>query len=186
MFRLRLILCCLTLPIAGFAGVPAPPPLVDVHHAALRHAGLDHDAPAQWQRRVRWAAALPRLQIGGRHTFQDNFDVRFSDEVSVSGSGVVIGPRSSNLAEGNDRNMQLEIKALWQLNELIFSPDQLHISREARERRKEMRGLLREVNHHYHQWRIARSAVHRARATAELDALTGGWFSAALTQGDTK
>jgi hypothetical protein len=161
-----------------------PSSLRELHRVALGYAGLHRDAPVQWSRRAKWAAALPRLQIGGRHTFRDNFDVKLSDAVSVSGTGVVIGPRSSNLTEGNDRNIQLEVKALWQLNELIFSPDQIHISREARERRKERRQLLREVNHWYFQWRASATKRKRARAVAELDALTGGWFSAKAEKGD--
>ncbi|MBI4237518.1 MAG: hypothetical protein HY696_03745 [Deltaproteobacteria bacterium] len=174
------------------------PPIGAVHAAALRHAGLRLDEPLEWARRARRAAALPRLQLGVRRNLNDTVDLRLSDEVSVSGGGVVVGPRSSNFTQQGDRNWQLDVRALWSLPELVFNGDALLISREARERRREARALLQEVNRLYFLYRQCRALIvagaggalpaaatrsasaHVDLFAAELDALTGGWFAAQI------
>ncbi len=180
------------LPSTLLARAEAAAPSVSaLHHAVLAHAGLNGDLPAVWSKRAKWAAALPRLQLGVRRNLRDDVNLRLEDEVSVSGSGVVIGPRSSDFTERSDRNVQLDIRALWNLNELLFSPDAIFISREARERRDEQRRLLQQANQWISQWqvlmaaqcsadpRIPRTLVEQQRRfiAAELDGLTGGWFS---------
>lgn len=177
------------------------PPIAEVHRAVLRQADLLLDAPQEWARRARWAAALPRLQLGFRQSLKDNFDLRLEDQVSVTGAGVVIGPRSSDFAEQSDRNLQLDVRALWNLNELAFTPDAIFVSREARERREEIRHVLSEANRLLFEWQrwqvlalwatthrpprvpVATVQLQLAAVAAELDGLTGGWFSQALQAG---
>lgn len=173
------------------------PPLAQVHQQALRAAGLAEDEVAVWRRRVKRAAMLPRLQVGLRHGLQDNLDLSIRDNVSVTSGGVVIGPRASDIQEHSDRNTFVEVRAVWALNELLFTPDALQVSEEGRRRRQEIRQVLHAATQLYHEWlrlQAALSAValqSEARATAtwrlralevagELDGLTNGWFSQAV------
>lgn len=167
------------------------PPLSALHHAALRHAGLADRDDERWARRSKWAAAMPRLQVGIRQNLSDDLNLHLDDTVSVSGSGVVIGPRASDFTQRSDRNFQLDVRALWNLNELVFSPDTVFISREARERRREISAILHEANQLFTQWQalqawmlapdaqipITMVVQQQTFVQAELDALTGGWFS---------
>lgn len=174
----------------------AGPPLIEVHQQVLRVADLDTDEVAVWQRRVKQAAILPHLQLGYRQTFHDTADFSLKDSVSVTSAGVVIGPRTSNLSAQDDRHTFLEVRATWALNELLFTPQALQVSQEARHRRDEARALLARATQLYgdrQQLLIGLAAtkhgVHRfdaaaiqwrlATVTGELDALTQGWFSRA-------
>ncbi|MBI2343010.1 MAG: hypothetical protein HYV02_01535 [Deltaproteobacteria bacterium] len=168
------------------------PSMAALHAAVRAHAQLSSQTPVQWARRAKRAAWLPRLQLGTRYGFRDDLQLDLDDSVSVSGSGVVIGPRTSDFMSKNNRQWQFDLHALWDLNELMFTPDVIYISREARERRKELRGVLQEANRLYAQWR-ALAAMQLAQTngtivseldflTAELDALTGGWFSKSLAE----
>lgn len=191
--------------VAVLAGVPASvqagvvarmPAIRALHRIVLTNAHIAHSEPAQWTRRLRHAALLPTLQVGARHGVREDLDLSLSDEVSVSSSGVVVGPRVSDFAEQNNRHVQLDVRAVWRLNELLFNPDAIFVHREARERRREVRVLLHDANQLYFTWQrwetilqwAGRSAeipatlarAERDMAAAELDALTGGWFSRQL------
>jgi hypothetical protein len=166
------------------------PTTAELHRAVIHHAESESARTNRWRRRVRWAALLPRLQVGVRHTLRDALDLNLQDKVSVSGSGVVIGPRASDFQERTDRNLQFDVRAIWSLQELAFNPDAILVSREARARRKEIRARLSEANRFFARWqqlwrrRAVRGklALERMFLQSELDALTGGWFSRRVEQ----
>lgn len=173
------------------------PSMVALHRQVLVAADLTNDDAAEWRRRARLAAALPQLAVGYRHTFQDHLDWSVKDSISVSGSGVVIGPRTSDVQERSDRNNAIEVRAVWALDELVYTPATLQVSQEARQRRAEIRELLHLATQWYAEWQRLRltllaSGARRARAgvvaagirsaevVGELDGLTDGWFSRAI------
>ncbi len=167
------------------------PTIFEVHRAALQQAKLADDVETTWASRTKWAAALPRLQIGIRHNLNDDINLQLADAVSVTSSGVVIGPRTSDLREQNDRHFQLDVRALWSLNELAFSSDAVVVSRETRERHHDRMTVLHEIDQLVTQWQVLRAGQlapvrqvspaliqqQLAFVQAELDARTGGWFS---------
>lgn len=173
------------------------PSMVMLHRQVLAAADLTRDDATEWRRRARIAAALPQLALGYRHTFQDHLNLSLKDSVSVSGSGVVIGPRTSDLQERSDRNNAIEVRAVWALAELVHHPATLQVSQETRRRRMEIRDLLHLATQWYAEWQRLRltlfaSGIRRAGAdvvaaqirchevAGELDGLTGGWFSVAV------
>ncbi|MBI2346780.1 MAG: hypothetical protein HYV03_07895 [Deltaproteobacteria bacterium] len=174
------------------------PPLSAVHRQVLAAAGLHAQDADRWRTGARRAAALPRLLLGLRHGLQDAADLSLKDSVSVTSGGVVIGPRASDFQERSDRNLFVEVRAVWELGELIFTPDELDVSREARARRQEMRELLQVATQYYAQWQRLRVALAPGVATpgnkrgllqlqfseiaGALDALTAGWFSSASAE----
>lgn len=168
--------------------ISSGPSAEELHAEVLRAASLSGDEAAVWKKRAARAAWLPRLQVGFRHAFQDHIDVSIKDNVSVTSSGVVIGPRASDIAERSDRNAFVEVKAVWALNELVFSPDTLNVSQEARNRRKEIREILQRATELHSKWRAlcalsrergsgAQVLLYLSETTGELDGLTDGWFS---------
>lgn len=182
-----------TVPAHAVRRVQQAAPSVRALHQAVRAAAdLADREERRWGRRTRWAAAFPRLQIGVRQNLADDVNLHLDDTVSVSGSGVVIGPRASGFTQRSDRTLQLDVRALWDLQELVFSPDAVFVSREARERRREGQQRLHEANQLFTQWQVLRAwqlaphgevpaAMVMQQLTfvqAELDALTDGWFSA--------
>jgi len=123
----------------------------------------------------------------------------------VGSSGVTVGPNDSAYKQNANTDRGFEVKAVWYLNELIFNPDQMDISREARSIMRERQMVLAEVNRHYYERKKYAGIIERIEKggkpaevvtkkgtvrldlfnarikmeeeTAALDALTGGWFS---------
>ncbi len=165
----------------ALASVDNEPDINDVQKAALDYARIRPDELSSMKRRARMAAALPQLQVGARKTLQNDVNVAINDNVSVNSTGVNIGPETNTIRQDANNNTAIEVKALWQLNELIYSRDNLDISEEARYQIRERRMILAEVNKLYFERRRllegGRSDSRLEEITADLDALTGGWFS---------
>ncbi len=172
------------------------PSLLQLYHAVLQQNHLNDKSPQKWAKRARLAAALPRLQLGFRRQLNDTSDLGLTDKVSVSGSGVVIGPRASDFTQSVRHNFAFDVRAVWSLNELIFSPDIIMVSREARARRTERYKILQEVSKLFFSWqrldaavkvgrksKISRKRLKRDQLAAQLDALSGGWFLRYINQG---
>ncbi|MBI4365547.1 MAG: hypothetical protein HY543_01880 [Deltaproteobacteria bacterium] len=174
----------------------AAPPLLLLQRRVMATAGLAPGDEEAWARRARRAAWLPRLQVGFRHDLTDTLDLSSKDSVSVSGSGVVIGPRASDLVAQSDRRLLFDVAAVWSLPELLFTTDSLAVSREGRERRAEGRELLRLATQLFSDYVRCRAVlecpggcgardpaairVRQMEAVGQLDALTAGWFSEAI------
>lgn len=143
MRRRFLLLLTLSLSLELYA-LPVParphfpraadlPPLEELETAVLRRAGLDPGHIRKWEKNIRWSAALPRVQVGWESKFLNQNTNVVQDSVSVTSSGVTVGPESNRLDLDIQNNRDLEITAIWALDELLFNREQLNISREARD-----------------------------------------------------
>jgi hypothetical protein len=130
--------------------------------AAYAAAGLDRDPQDSWIRRARLAGLVPWV------TVRTARDTSWQDEHSEVGHGT-----------------SLELRATWRLDRLMFDGKELQVAAIEAARRRERRRLSTRVIRAYFTWRRAanaansdeRAATRVAEATAELDALTDGWFS---------
>jgi hypothetical protein len=132
--------------------------------AAYATAGLDHDPGGSWIRRTRLAGLVPWL------TVRTARDTSWQDEHSEVGHGT-----------------SFEVRATWRLDRLLFDSHELQVASIEAARRRERRRLATRVIRSYFAWRRAvsvaagahddRATVRVAETTAELDALTDGWFS---------
>jgi len=196
--------------VASDAAIPQrvivdEPTVVEVQRAALAYHNIDNAEVRRWKRKARLAALLPRFQVGYDQNVKNDVNVDVSENVYVGSSGVTVGPDESSYKQNANTDRGFEIKAVWYLNELIFNPDQLDISREARNIMREKQMVLAEVNRHYYDRKRFAGIVDRLKRgarpievkekkgtvrldlfnarikmdeeTAALDALTGGWFS---------
>ena len=164
-----------------------PSCVTELQRQALKEAGLERTQVGQWRRKVRQSAWLPRFQIGADRTIRNNLDIQLDDSVSVSSAGVVVGPEESQQVVTQNRNINFEAKAVWDLSELVFSRDDLAISQEARNRVRERDRLLSQINKNYFDWVRLKgkrnAALQMDLLAANLDGLTNGWFSSYCKSG---
>jgi hypothetical protein len=141
---------------------PRPPPIAEVLEAAHAVAGLDRDPTKSWSRRARMAGLIPWI------TVRTGWDANWREEETDVG-----------------RSRTFEVRATWRLDRLLFDGRELQMSSIDAARRRERRRLASRVIQLYFAWRkvTARAArderfvLAAEAATAELDALTDGWFS---------
>ncbi len=190
---------------AKMPAIPEGPDVRDVQQVAIDYARIDMNEAAKWKKRAKVSAALPRLQFDYISRLRNYVNVDVNDNVYVGSDNVVVGPEEGSYKESADAQQSFGVKAVWALNELIFSRDSLNVSREALNIVRERNVLLDAVNKHYferkkligeileidakkvpdseipkkkHELFIRQLAMEKE--TAVLDALTGGWFSAQL------
>ena len=160
------------------------PSVVEVQRAAASYARVNPEAYDSWQSEARFANLLPRQLYGRlRRTDGDNTDVRTT--ISSSGS-------ESDLVSTKGE-LQLELRAEWDLTRLIFNRDGIQATRQIERLVNQREDILTTVNKLYYarrqlQVEIAMDpptsvdkAIHQQLRidglTADLDALTSGWFS---------
>jgi hypothetical protein len=152
------------LELAG-ARVPViGPPIGAVLSAAYATAGLDRDPGGGWIRRARLAGLMPWL------TVRTTRNASWQDQHAEVGHGT-----------------SLDVRATWRLDRLVFDSHELRVSAIEAARRRERTHLATRVIRSYFAWRRAaggalaaggdRGDPRVAEASAELDALTDGWFS---------
>lgn len=169
------------------------PGLEHISKRAFTYAGIRPQDIADWKKKIRWSAALPRLEIGYERRVVDAVAVDIDDSVSVTSSGVVVGPTASNWDKNYDRNNNVEVKLIWYLDELVFNRDSLSISSEARSLFSIRSQIISNLSALYGELKrlisIYYSKNYSLRSQEgplklkinsiieEINAFTGGWFS---------
>lgn len=144
--------------------------------AALRHAGLAGRPERVLARRARLAAALPTVTLrAGRDT----------DWAEVESTARVVGDV--------EQHEVLEARATWRLDRLVFDSAELRAASLGGQRARARAALAAQVTALYYKRRAAqvealwnppqtveaqvRQELAIEELTAQLDALTGGWWS---------
>ena len=183
------------------------PDIVDVQKHALKYAHLEPNEISSWKRRARLQALMPRLQLEYAKRRRNGIDMNINDSIYVGSGGVVVGPNDGGYSYDNNSDCNFGIKAQWNLNEAIFNPDILNISSESRRLAREREDMLSRVTHEYFERErsvrklqfldvllkgskgrskldilkhISDVKISKKEATAQLDSLTGGWFSESI------
>jgi hypothetical protein len=165
------------------------PSVLEAQEAAVRHAGIDAARLASWRERSRWSAAAPEFLAEYRR---------------AAGTDRTLGAQSSGTVDYADLDLEdrYTVRARWDLDRLVFNPDELRVASETIEVVELRQAVIDQVTRLYFERRrqqvlLLRSALEvdeRLRLelrveelTASLDGLTGGWFSARLrsTGGET-
>ena len=163
------------------------PPVEAVQEAAIRYAEVHPAKIADWRRRAGISALLPRLNIGLDKAEADTYEIYTSSKHQYA----VEGPRKSS--DGWD------ITVTWDLGKLIWNDDQTQIDTRSKLMVQLRDDILDEVTSCYFERRrlqielletvSAADAHSRLRKelriqelTANLDALTGRYFSRALKE----
>lgn len=210
------------------------PSVQEVQSQAVRFAQTHPEMIKKWKQGARLRALLPKLQLGydedrdRRKTSQIQvsdefgFSEEFKQDEDVITASSFKGKRQipvrtftedffreqlSEFEEGDykDRETGFVIGAVWELSDLIYNPDEIGISKEARSLAELRDDILKEVTQYYFRRRhlqfdmlldqapkpenldpeAGRKALEKRirikveleELTAQLDGLTGGWFS---------
>lgn len=194
--RLWIVVWIFLFSSVAFSEQPKEPSLQEATEQALHYARLEARTIKDWEKNVRKAPFVPRLQFGFERRVHNSVDVNVEDSVAVNSSGITVGPAQSKQAQNADNNLNFEVKAVWFLDQLLFSREHLDISQEARYLAYERERIFDEVRKSLFQRQRGLKALallekskapslereikelEITEATAALDNLTGGWFSA--------
>jgi hypothetical protein len=176
-------------PRAILAELPEDPPIERVHRAALDFLDLGRARIDEMRLGVRRRGWLPELSLIGAASRDRDRGAAY-DESFVSGAARQLVDRD----EGSSRDDALSLHFTWELADLAYHPDQIDISREAREVIELRDDVLDEITQLYFDRRrvlaelaaaespadALRLRLRAAELAAGIDAWTGGWFSRAL------
>ena len=163
------------------------PTVQAVHRAALEYAALHPEIFKSMRSRSRAQAALPQLTVRVTSDLdkEDKALTRFDETNSMI-------PQNISATETNGNDLQLYAEARWKLNESVFNYQETAVMRENRYSAKERQKLLQTVTQVYFERKRALIKMRPAKPgseaaalaqlkidqiEAELDALTGGWFT---------
>jgi len=166
-----------------FAGEPA---IAEVQAAAIRYAEVMPEKIQTWRTRAAWRAWIPSFTLG----LDRDVDTTIGSSSSGGKTTFTVGPE--------DRSLSLDFGFTWDLADLVWNPDQTSIDVRSR-LMVQLRGdVLDEVTRLYFERRRLQveyalvpvedptlQAGRRLRVdelTAQIDALTGGFFSRHLAQ----
>ena len=175
------------------------PTVRQVQEAALRWANLHHDRVPGWYRQVRLSAFVPRVRIDGRTRTHERDQSDRTENFDVDGEN--FRQRDQRLLQRDYAYTEYDVRgyAQWELRELVWSSDILRVSQESHRIARVRQDLATTVTSLYYDRRQRQIELElaspqdvqgRVRAqlaidqlTANLDALTGGWFSGQLGSG---
>ncbi len=155
------------------------PTILATQEQASDHAMNNPGVYSSWLSRASAAAALPD-KLSGRYIYilDDDLNLRTTE---------LTGTRTETKA--NDIRNAIQIDVQWDLAKLVFNPEEYRAAEKIGKIVERREDLLLSVNKLYFSRRRLQaelalsppddvlSAVKIAALTADLDALTGGWFS---------
>ena len=165
--------------------VAKEPDVRKVQKVALRYAALNPEIFKSMRSRSRIQAALPQVTI--RATKDNDNESR---SLTRYGETELAQDISATKVVGDD--LQLYAEARWKLSESIFNYQETAVMRENRYSAKERQKLLQTVTQTYFERKRTVIKLKRTKSgtqsyellvlklmqiEAELDALTGGWFT---------
>lgn len=169
--------------LSKFAGEPT---IREVQKAALDYAHAHPDIVDSWRWRSRTAALLPQFRTRFDYEIDDDRRTRTNTEATEA---VVV-------TEDNDVGYELQVQGTWDLNRLLFDPQELAVAREGVRLANLRDRVLDEVTRRYYDRRRLqvdlelspprdlgdriKKELRVQELTADLDSLTGGWFSKQL------
>ena len=158
-----------------------------VQQVALKYAALNPSIFSSMRTRSRTQAVLPQFTVRATKDLDNE-----SRSLTRFGEGDSTGAQDISATEVVGDDLQLYAEARWKLNETVFNFQETAVMRENRYSAKERQKLLQTVTQVYFERKRALmkqdkfkgSAEQKAmlalkvdQMNAELDALTGGWFS---------
>ncbi len=166
------------------------PSVQEVQERAMRYAEIHPELIDAWRRRSSYSAILPQLRVTYRRNVEE--DTRLIEQ-----------PGNPDRWQWDwDDDHQVTTVARWDLDDLIFNTDELRVSSESVRLVRLREGVLNQVTKLYFERRrlqIERdlapthdvaAAVRREmrlhELTAQIDAMTGGWFSEQLAPGSAQ
>lgn len=161
--------------------VSAGPPVGAVQAAAVRYAEVHPGKVSRWRALARWRSLFPTFTIG----LDQDRDATIASSTSQGVTRFNVGPER--------RSLSVDLGFTWDLADLIWNPAQTSIDVRSRLMVQLRQELLEEVTRLYFERKrlVSEFAGHPSEdpllnaerslrveeLTAQMDALTGGWFS---------
>jgi len=181
--------------LASFAGEPT---ILEVQEAAAAYAQIDQGVMEGWSTRASLAGLLPSVRVDYRRRVEDDLQMDDDQDLEVDELGdLVLTGVDRDVRTDDDTQSDILIRGDFELNELVWNPDLLRVSKEIRDVVELREDILTTVTTLFFERRRAQvqlqlsppsDPVERLRReleiqelTASIDALTGGWFSAQLS-----
>jgi len=171
--------------IAALKQFAHEPPVLEVQDAASRYALVHPDTYKTWLSRAAWSNVLPERLTG---EFQSTLDDDTTARTTASDS-----TSSDYTTRDLDEQLRVKVFAEWDLSRLIFDQDEYNAAKELSKIVTRREDLLTTINKLYFARRQLQAMavltppksaqkalkleLQLAGLTADLDALTGGWFS---------
>ncbi len=166
---------------------PGEPSIQQVQEQAIHYASMNPERVASWLSRIRYAPWLPHLDAGINRVLDRGLSVR-----ERTGDPNTFYTKDS-------ANWELKARAEWKLNDLIFDPAELHAARESVRISQQRNRIVERVTESYFERRrvqleqklnppsepsaMTDLVLQESQLTADIDGLTGGWFSHQLVGG---
>jgi competence ComEA-like helix-hairpin-helix protein len=162
------------------------PGVREVQDAAIAYARSHPSIVDSWRTRVRTSDLLPQFRM----KVDTDFDRDIRTRTNLDATEAVVE------TVDNDNSLQLEVQATWELNKIIFDRDELGVWRETIRMANLRDRVVDEVTRRFYERRRlqidlklspsveladrVRKELRIQELTADLDAMTGGWFGRKL------
>lgn len=171
-------------PLDQFGNEPS---VREVQEAAMQYALVADDVLNGYQRSAKWTKLLPRTRVRYRQDVDDDTTVSINET----------GERDLSLDDNENTNYEMQLE--WRLDEMLMGPTRVQAIRETSRLVQLRDDILDEVTKVYFDRRRvqvditmnppgdpktrAAKELRLEELTANLDALTGGWFSQRVKAG---
>ena len=174
-------------PLDQFANEPS---VREVQEAAMRYALVSDNVLNGYQSSAKWTKLLPRTRVRYREDVDDDTTVSVNE----------VGERDLSLDDNQNTNYEMQLE--WRFDEMLMGPTRIQAIRETSRLVQLRDDILDEATKVYFDRRrvqvdLAMNPPSDAKAratkdlrmeelTANLDALTGGWFTQRVKAGSQR
>ncbi|EKD50431.1 MAG: hypothetical protein ACD_62C00544G0013 [uncultured bacterium] len=167
------------------------PSYADILFAYFKDKGITTSSLERLKKRVKAAPYFPALYVGYDHSLTEREGLKVSDNISLSGGDVTIGPEDNDYNYYGYLGRTVHARAVWKLDEIIFNRNHLLIESERRELLKLQKTIGDDLYKIYEdrylylirylqaKGHLQSKAMYYAKylsLTDRIDAITGGQF----------
>lgn len=179
--RTVLFFIFLSLSPAVFGNETAgEPTFSEVLKAAYAAERLNWGEVDSWRSKIKKAPWFPKIILGYDHTIREADTLSISDNISVAGGTVTVGPRENDFDQTVNNGNNLHVRAAWALNELVFPSESLAVRNQISDLMKSRLSFsdhLFKIYSERNELQEKKGSRTKVRLLTErLDALTGGVF----------
>lgn len=97
------------------------PSFSDIMQVYFANENLDGEDLRGWPKKIKTAPYLPTLYVGFDHQIRQTQSQSVKDNISVTSGIVTVGPADNNYDFNNNFGSAMHVRAVWNLDELIFN-----------------------------------------------------------------
>lgn len=90
---------------------------------------LTYQEWSMWQKRLKKSAYFPKVYLGFDHQLKESQSLSVTDNISISGGNVTIGPDDNDLDFDNDLGQTFRVRLVWDLEQTVFNKNFFQLAR---------------------------------------------------------